>query len=315
MITYTKVRRVPSAFKSLTGLSIAQFDELYQDYEAACAKRRAASTIRADGKPRKYKAGGGSLFSHDGRTRLLMALMWLKVYPTYEVLGFFFTLHKSNAFRGVDDVLAVLETLASFAFERPTKERKQLHTVEDVMDLFPGVRLVIDAKEQRIQRPKGWENQKPYYSGKKKTHTLKTQIGVEPNGRIGAVSESFPGATHDITVLRRTGLVDRLDPVDEHAMMDKGYVGIRDDHPDHAIFLPFKATRGHPLTDIQKDANALLASYRIVVEHTNAQLSHFQVLSQTLRKARPKHTRIVRVVAALVNRKIHHKPLKSYAAA
>ena len=45
------------------------------------------------------------------------------------------------------------------------------------MDAFPDVRLVVDAKEQRVQRPGGEDEsgnsrQKPFYSGKKKAHTL-----------------------------------------------------------------------------------------------------------------------------------------------
>ena len=65
--------------------------------------------------------GAGAKFSQNGRTRLLMALVWLRVYPTYEVGGFFFSLNKGNAQRGV-------------------------------VDAFPDVRLVIDAKEQRVRR-------------------------------------------------------------------------------------------------------------------------------------------------------------------
>jgi hypothetical protein len=43
------------------------------------------------------------------------------------------------------------------------------------MAAFPHVRVIIDGKEQRTNRPTGSEAQKPYYSGKKKTHTLKNQ--------------------------------------------------------------------------------------------------------------------------------------------
>src|SRR5262245_62108699 len=48
-----------------------------------------------------------------------MALIWLRVYPTYELLGFFFDLHKRNAQLNVRDVLATLETLDDFPFDRP----------------------------------------------------------------------------------------------------------------------------------------------------------------------------------------------------
>jgi hypothetical protein len=99
------------------------------------------------------------------------------------------------------------------------------------MDAFPDVALVIDAKEQRIRRPKNGKNeagsvvddQKPYDSGKKKTHTLKNQVAVNPHGNIQTVSESVPGGTiHDITLLRQSKLLDALDD-DEASMMDKGY--------------------------------------------------------------------------------------------
>src|SRR5260370_38173451 len=74
------------------------------------------------------------------------------------------------------------------------------------MDAFPDVRLVIDGKEQRIQRPKSTkedDQQKPYYSGKKKCHTVKNQVAVEPDGSSGAVSGSVPGgANHDVTLFQ-----------------------------------------------------------------------------------------------------------------
>ncbi len=34
-----------------------------------------------------------------------MALVWLRVYPTYEVRAFFFSLHKANAQRGAVEAL------------------------------------------------------------------------------------------------------------------------------------------------------------------------------------------------------------------
>jgi len=44
-------------------------------------------------------------------------------------------------------------------------------------------------------------------------------------------------------------------------------------------------------------------------------MNRFQVLRQVYRHQRQEHTRLVRMVAGLVNRRIHEKPLKVYAAA
>lgn len=337
MITYQNASRRPAAFTSMFGFSVAAFEVLYTEFETAHAQRLSQQDVtRKRGTPRQRQAGAGRKFRHALRERLLLALFWLRTYPTLELLGFFFDLDKTSAEDNLKDVLATLETLATFALEHPDKSRRKIRTMQQMMDAFPDVAVVIDAKEQRIQRPKTKkpdptttaqapdtatavevpENvQKPYYSGKKKCHTLKSQIGVRPDGQIVAVSESVPGgANHDLTLLRQSKLLDTLD-AGEAAMMDKGYDGITKDYPDTTLYLPFKARRNQPLSEEQKAYNRFLSSYRIVVEHTNAQLNVFQVLAQTYRHTRASHTQIVRIVAALVNRRMAATPLKTYAVA
>ena len=319
-MTFGALAARPAAFRSLTGHSVEAFEALFAVVAPAYeARRRQATTTRRDGKPRQRAVGAGHAFTHDLRTRLLMTLIWLRIYPTFEVLGFLFSLDKTNVHATVGDLLATLETLADFPFERPSAERQKLRSVAAVMDAFPDVRLVIDAKEQRIQRPKSSkedDRQRPYYSGKKKCHTVKNEIAVTPDGRLGAVSESVPGgATHDLTLLRSTKRIERLDPEREGAMLDKGYDGLAKDYPGHRLYLPYKARRNRPLTDEEKAYNRHLAKYRIVVEHTNAQLNQFQALAQVYRHERAGHTRVVRAVAFLVDRRIAERPLKSYPAA
>jgi hypothetical protein len=183
------------------------------------------------------------------------------------------------------------------------------------MAAFPQVTVIIDAKEQRINRPEGFEAQEPYYSGKKKAHTLKTQVVVDTRGRVETVSDSVPGgANHDLTLLRTSGVLERLRP-GEAAMMDKGYVGVKNTHPGASVVIPHKASRGHPLADEQKGSNRVVASYRIVGEHAMAQLNRFTVLRQVFRgQKRERHGKVVRVVAKLINRRMELKPLKTYAA-
>jgi DDE superfamily endonuclease len=72
----------------------------------------------------------------------------------------------------------------------------------------------------------------------------------------------------------------------------------------------------HFLHACRKDTyNREVARYRIVVEHTMAQLDRFTVLRQVFRgRQRGRHGLVVRVVAKLVNRRLRVKPLKTYAA-
>lgn len=137
-------------------------------------------------------------------------------------------------------------------------------------------------------------------------------MAVRPDGTIGALSDSVPGgAVHDLTLLRASKLLNNLTE-GEAGMLDKGYDSIGKDYPHLTLYLPHKARRNRPLTPEQKAYNAHLSSYRIVVEHTNAQLNQFQALAQVWRNQRARHSRVVRVVGSLVNRRIACVPLRSY---
>ena len=125
-----------------------------------------------------------------------------------------------------------------------------------------------------------------------------------PGERIESVSDSFPGSTHDLTVLQT--------PAGVGAMMDQGYVGIGKVPPDLPLVVPAKAARGRPLSDEQTAANRVVAAHRIVVEHEMAQTNRFEVLTQTYRHARPEHGDVVRAVAVLVNRWTAVTPLKTH---
>jgi hypothetical protein len=315
MFAYETLTRHPGAFRSLTGMTPDEFDNLLTAFRDAQDRRRRHSRTTRTGQPRRRAAGAGHPHDHDDRHRLLMALVWLRVYPTYELLGFFFDLHRRNAQLNVRDILATLDTLDDFPFDRPGRDRTKRRSVAEVMAAFPEVRVIIDSKEQRVNRPTGYDAQKPYYSGKKKAHTVKTQVVVDPCGRIEAVGDSAPGgANHDLTLLCGSGVLEQL-AEGEAAMVDKGYVGVKNYYPDVPVVIPFKATRNHPLTEEQKAYNRAVARCRIVVEHTMAQLNRFTVLRQVFRgQQRGRHGQVVRVVARLVNRRLRLKPLKTYAA-
>jgi hypothetical protein len=229
----------------LTGLTLEKFERLAPEFAAAHARARAASSHTQRGTPRRRAAGAGAPPTLGLTDRLLMTPVWLRIYPTYEMLGWLFGLEKSNAWENVQDTLAVLGTSADFPFERPAAERAKLATPAAVIAAYPAVKILIDGKEQPSRRPQGWDQQKPFYSGKKKRHTVKNQIVCTPEGRIGGVSDTAPGSTHDLTMMRGDGTLDRLGE-GESAMADEAYTGGQKDRPGTPLVVPAKATRGHP---------------------------------------------------------------------
>jgi hypothetical protein len=303
MITYEPLLRTPKAFPALTGLCLEEFDRLLGDVLAADQRRSVSTTTTKDGQPRQRAFGAGRHPDHDLRDRLLMTLFWLRVYPSYSLLGWLFGLDKANAWRNVQDTLALLDTLPDFPFDRPAKGRQKVRTATALFEEFPEVQLIVDAKEQPFRRPDGWDNQKAFYAGKKKQHTIKYQVGVTPAGRVGSVSVSVPGSVHDLTLLRGSGLLDRLEE-GEGVMTDKAYLGADTGHPGLRVVLPFKRPPKGELTRSQKGYHRRVSRRRVKVEHVLAQFSRCQALRQRFRGIMGRHSRAVRVAALLVDRRI-----------
>jgi IS5 family transposase len=136
---------------------------------------------------------------------------------------------------------------------------------------------------------------------------------VGPDGLIEALSASVPGSVNDVRLARETGLLERL-PEGQAGMMDKGYEGA-DKGLAVLLIIPKKDRKRNPCTEEDQARNRLIARYRIVVEHTIAQLNRFTALRQVYRGHRGRHSQVVRVVAVLANRRIRVRPLKRYGTA
>ena len=122
MTVYEKLRRRPAVFRNLTGLSIEEFEALYQQLVNDIERY---DETRLEQGERQRAVGAGRRYDHDARNRLLMAMIWLRVYPTYEVLGFIFDLDKSNICRNLKGVLAVLREQLGDEVEWPDQSAPQ----------------------------------------------------------------------------------------------------------------------------------------------------------------------------------------------
>ena len=56
--------------------------------------------------------------------------------------------------------------------------------MRSLREILPGLRCLIDASEQQVQRPKRKDMEKSHYSGKAGRHTAKVQYAVNANGLI-----------------------------------------------------------------------------------------------------------------------------------
>lgn len=158
-----------------------------------------------------------------------------------------------------------------------------------------------------MQRPRQRAQADQYYSGKKKQHTLKSQVAVnELNGEFVDIAESTYGPTADITLLKESELLSRLPP-SVGGLGDLAYVGLDQLHPEGLGATPRRKPRGKPRPVEDIAYNTAFARRRIIVENSILRLRRYEALSQTDRNHRQDHTARVRAVAGLVNRQIRHR--------
>src|SRR5688500_18869251 len=152
MITYEKICKKPQVANSLIGMALAEFEKLYAEFELAHRARESAlQNTRRHKVKRRRAVGAGRKHKYSLRDRLLMTLFWLRAYTTYEVLGFFYDLDKTTVEDTLKIVLDTLAGMTTYKFELPQTEVPKLRSVQEVIDTFPDICLIINAKEQRVE--------------------------------------------------------------------------------------------------------------------------------------------------------------------
>lgn len=291
------LRNHPAVFRHLTGLTVAAFDALAADVVPAVQAAHRKTLDRPD---RRRAIGAGGEFGLTTADQVLLAVVWLRQYPTQEVLGFLFGVSDSTALRAVRRCLPVLEQAGKDTMRMPDPGAGRRKNLPALLADTPGLVVVIDTFEQRTHRPK--RRQRAYYSGKKKAHTLKSQVGVdEESGRLVDVSDSVPGPWADIKLLKKSRLLKRL-PAGVGGIGDLAYVGIADLHPDGLGAAPRRKPRGKDRPPADRRYNRAFSRRRIVVEHAIGRLRRYQALTQVDRHHRRGHAARVRAAAGLVNR-------------
>lgn len=294
---YNYISKNPHLFPAVIGITEKQFYKLLKhfkkelanyEYESAYSKNR----IRSIGGGRKSKLS-------TPEEKLLFILFYYKVYPTYRLAEIFFEMDHTNIYRWKVKLENTLQRCISFELELRTV---QARTVNDVIEVCPQLsEILIDATERPIRRPK--YNQEMYYSGKKKDHTVKTQIAVSPRGKrkILFISPTVPGKTHDKKLAEMT-LPHIKAPPNITIVTDLGYIGLKDSLPygiKHAH--PIKKQRNTELTEGEKRTNRQISFVRVRVEHPFAYIKHFNIARHDYRNRLSTAHKPMEVLASLYN--------------
>ncbi|MEV8322318.1 transposase family protein [Kitasatospora sp. NPDC056731] len=131
----------------------------------------------------------------------------------------------------------------------------------------------------RTRRGTGDQN-RPNYSGKHKVHGLLFLALADEKGNLIWISAAKPGRSGEITTVRHNKICAELREAGLGALVDLGFVGLDDGPDDPVIVTGRRATRGHPLTEAQKEANRLVNREPAANEHGFAGLENWRVLTK-----------------------------------
>ncbi len=180
-----------------------------------------------------------------------------------------------NSFHEVIPVLRDVCPAERFdAQKKWTKKEPSWHP--DTLD-----QVLVDSFETPIARPSLPQKQKKFYSGKKKRHTIKSQIITDAKGEVLCVETGHPGPSSDKVLYEGSRAAQEYPRAARRA--DLGYVGVPE------MLLPHKRKRGKTgqkgpeLTAAQQEENRYNAAQRVYVEHGVRRVKAWRIVRDEFR--------------------------------
>jgi len=311
MLTVKKLRRKPVHFQNFTGLTPEAFDQLLSALQPVYQRRE----FERKNRPGRLRAvGAGPHFRLDLPERLLMTLLYLRLYLTQPLLGYLFGLDDSNVSREINhrmlpalmDVLPMPARMELGLVPQEKQQngretpRKRISSLAELLALHPEfMELFIDTTEQQVPRPQQKQARRMRYSGKKKRHTLKTQL-VTTDRLVLHVSGSVPGRVNDHLLLRFTGVLHQM-PEEVTVRLDRAYDGIEREYPKVHIEKAKKGGRGRVLTLFDQLMARSLNRLRVKIEHVIGRLKKYKLLAGVYRGRPERYDDYFAVIGGLHN--------------
>ena len=276
MITYEKLRHKPQVFKSITGLTLPSFSKLVISFRQAYETDLNQQDKQRE-EPRQRQRGGGRKGEFPAvEDKLVFILFYFRVYPTQILQGYLFSISQPQANEWIHRLAPILNQALGYEKQLPARQAKD---IKAALEACPGLEFIIDGTERPIRRPKNPDNQKKYYSGKKKRHTIKNNVITDKRTRkIKGLSPTCEGKKHDKKLADEQELEF---PEGSKLSQDTGFQGYQ---PKNAtIIQPKKKPKGRELSVEEKAQNTAISQERIGVEHSIGGVKVYQITRDIFR--------------------------------
>ena len=289
--TWDYIQKHPQETKRLLGIDYKQLGQLIA--QGKLLNQRKKEELEKT-KIRIIKAGGGNYHKLSEEEQIILMLVYLRHHLSFQILGLLFQVSESTAHNLFNYWQKLFQgELPPSLLEQVKKSQEEMAKICEKLTEYE---LIVDSAEQVIERPLDYQEQKKYYSGKQKRHTLKSQFVVLPKGAdLVDVVVGQPGPLSDIKICRQ--VLNRFLP-QQLFSGDKAYVG------EAQITTPWKKPKNGELTESQKDENRILSSNRIFVEHLIRVVKIFKIVQERFRLHKRRYNSVILTVCGLVRLRI-----------
>ena len=280
MINTHRLLKNPRLCKAVTGSSPEELKRLLPTFDQCLIQYHYQVKPKEE---RERKIGGGRrgdlpITLH----KLVFILIYLKVYPTFDVMAFLTDRQRSKCQRSVMQFLPVLEMALGRHLVLP---KRKINSIEEFFQRFPEAKEVfLDGTERRVQKPRNIKKRGKLYSGKKKATTRKTIVVSNGQRRILVLTPTKSGRRHDKRIADKFQIVQNI-PEEVVIWTDTGFQGIQHGHPN--TVMPTKATKKKPLTYEQKQNNRTIAGIRVLSEHAIGGMKRLKAAADVYRNKLP----------------------------
>ena len=274
--------------RALCGLTPKALQQLLAAAVPILLARRAERQQRRPGRQRAF--GGGRKRRLTPAQEILLTLIYLRHNVAHEVVGALFGVSADTSENTFHEVVAVLQEVCP---AQRWNAAKRWQKGEPSWRPEEQDQLLVDSFETPVRRPSQDAAQRRVYSGKKKRHTLKTQLVTDGAGEILELDPGHRGPTADKTLYEQSGVAARYPRAKKWG--DCGYQGTA------GMKVPHKKPRGGTLTEEQRAENRAHAAVRVRVEHGVRRLKAFRILREDYRLALGLFPRMASVVVGLVH--------------
>jgi hypothetical protein len=273
MSNYARLSQKAKGFHALTGYTLEEFDALLPAFRNSFLIHMRTYTL--EGKKRQKRSYG--VYCNcplpTMEDKLMFILMYLRKATTQDIFGEVFRMPQPVANKWIHVLHPCLRMALTVLEAIPAR------TAEELKLRFPAQQVYFqDGTERAIPRPKDQEVQRFYYSGKRKSHTVKNVVIINEQCKIVLLTLTCEGKKNDKKV---SDEADFSLPSGSSLYQDTGFQGFALEGV--TIVQPKKKPRGKELTQEEKDDNRQISSIRVRVEHAIGGVKRYRIVKDKIR--------------------------------